>query len=78
MGIFCDGFRGTLIHEASPLLAAFRTEIDYPVRFSDEIQIVFDDDDTMAGIDQSLNHFDQSTHICQVKSNGWLFQDEKV
>ncbi len=58
--------------------ARFGTEIDHPVRFGNQIKIVFDHDDRVAGIDETLNHFDQSLHVCHVQADGRFFEDEQI
>ena len=53
MGV--DGvFWCTLCDESAPFIAPFRTQIQDPIRSFYDIQIMFDDDDSIPGIYQSM------------------------
>src|SRR5213083_585389 len=58
--------------------AAFGAEIDHPIGLGDEIEVMFDDDDAVAGIDKALNHLDEATHIDQMQADGWLLENEQI
>ena len=61
-----------------PSLAAFRAEVNHPIRLGDEIQIVFDDDDGVAGIHQPLQDIHQPLDIGHVQADGRLLQQEEA
>ena len=44
-------------------IAAFRTQVNQPVRNFDDVEIVFDDQDRVAGIDKSLKHFNLLVNV---------------
>jgi hypothetical protein len=55
------------LHRAA-LLPGARPRIDDPVRQGDHVQIVFDDDDRGAGVDQPVEQPDQGVHIVHVQA----------
>jgi len=61
-------------HDLSSGLAAFGTDIDQIVRLSQNIEMVFNDHDTVTGIDQAMHQIEKSAHIGQMKSNGRFLQ----
>lgn len=71
-------FRGAFGDDPAPAGAAFRAEIKEPVRLGDEVEIVFDDDDGVAGIDEALEDFDQTADVLEVQADGGFFEDEQV
>ena len=71
-------FGRALGHNGPPVLAAFRTEIDHPIRFGDELQVVLDDDHGVAGIHQALQHLNESLHVRHVQPDGGFLEDEQV
>ena len=56
--------------------SGFGTKVDNPVCAFDQIEIVLDDDDGMARINQPLKNFEQNTYVIEVKS-GCRFVKEK-
>ena len=46
-------FRRPLCDDFSAALPCFGSEIDHPIRFRDQIQVVFDDDDGVAGVHET-------------------------
>src|ERR1700722_8348597 len=65
-------------HNAAARFAAFGAEVDDPVRLGDEVKIMFDDDDRMAGIDETLEDTDKAADVGNVQSDGRLFKNEQV
>ena len=49
-------FRCALAYDASALIAAFRTEVDYVVSLFYDIEVVLDDDYSVAFVDQPVEH----------------------
>ena len=64
---FCD-------HPAASV-AAFRSHIDQIVRCLDHIQIVFNDDDCIADVRQSLKNLYQLADVGKMKTGRGLIQD---
>ena len=59
-------------------VAAFGAEVNHPIGFGDEVEVVFDDEDGMAGIDEALEHLHKAFHIEHVQADGGFFEDEEV
>src|SRR5581483_6327264 len=66
--------RRALSNNLAALLPAFRTKIDDPIRVSNHVQIVFDDDDRIAEIGQPMQDFEQLANVVEVQSGGRLVQ----
>ena len=64
-----------LKHHFAAFVAAFGTHIDDPVGVFDDIQIVFDDDDRIAGIDQAIDDGEKVANIRHMQACGWLIHD---
>jgi hypothetical protein len=73
-----DLLRGSLNNDATTSRAALRPQVNNPVRFGDEIQIMFDYDYRMSGIDEALEHIDQPLYVCHMETDGRLFENEQV
>jgi hypothetical protein len=73
-----DLFGSAFGDDASTASAAFRAEIDEPVGFGDEVEVMFDDDDGVAGIDEALEDLDETADVLEVEADGGFFEDEKV
>ena len=61
----CSGW--ALSDDFAAALAPFRAEIDHPIRGGDQVEIVFDDQHRVAGIDQPLDDSDQPPHVRHVQ-----------
>src|SRR5258708_10501224 len=57
--------------------AALRAEIDDPVGGLDDFEIVLDDDDRVAGLDQRLEDLEELADILEMEAGRWLFEDIK-
>src|SRR6185436_18642627 len=55
-------------------VAAFRTEVDHPVRGLDHIQVVFDDHNRVACVAQPVQHVQQHPDVVEVQAGGRLIQ----
>lgn len=73
-----DLFRSPGGHDVSTGLPAFRPQVDDPISLGDELQVVFDNQDRVAGIYQPLQDLDQAPDVGAVQADGWLFKDEQV
>ena len=60
--------------QLAAVVAVFGVEVDDPVGFGDEVQVVFDDDDAVAGIDQAVQHADEFFHVLHVQAYGGFVQ----
>jgi hypothetical protein len=57
--------------------AGIGSEIDNPVGALDDIQVVFDYDDTVACVDDALKHLEQHANIVEVQAGGGLVEEEE-
>ena len=62
-----DFFRSALRDDGSSSVSAFRPHIDQIIRSLDDIKVVFNDDDGIAAVRQSLQNADQFAHIREMK-----------
>ena len=68
-------FRTSLSDDVTACLASLRSEVDHPIGCFDDIQIVFDDDEGIAGIHQFVQDGQQFLDVVEVKAGGRLIQD---
>jgi len=66
--------RRPLHHDPATPVATFRPQIDDPVSFGDHIQVVLDDNDAVAGLDQAVQYADEFFHVGHVQADGGLIQ----
>src|ERR1700754_2530346 len=71
----CDRLRRSLRDDASAAVAALRAEIDDPVSGFDHIEIVFDDDNRVSVVAQSMQYREQHFDVMEVQSGGRLIED---
>ena len=67
--------RRALGHDPATALSALGAEIDHPVGLADDLQVVLDDKDRVAAIDEFLQHLKQFCDIGQVQPRRRLVQD---
>jgi hypothetical protein len=73
-----DLFRGAFGYNGAAAFAAFGPEVDHPVGGFDDVQVVLDDDDGMAGIDQSAERLCQEdADIVEMQTGGGFIEDEE-
>lgn len=60
-------FRWARGDDPSPIIPALRTEVDNPVRRLDDLEIVFDDQDGVAGIGQPVQHIEELADVVEVQ-----------
>jgi sulfoxide reductase heme-binding subunit YedZ len=61
-------------HHAAAGVAAFGPQVDDPVGFGDDVQVVFDHDHAVAAVHQPVQHADQLLHVGHVQAHGGLVQ----
>src|ERR1700733_1878370 len=69
--------RSSLSHDVAAAIAALRPQVDYPIRAANYIQVVFDDQDARAVLDQSLEGRQQLGDVVKVQARGGLIEDEE-
>ena len=55
--------------------AAFGAEVDDPVGFLDDVEVVLDGDDGVAAVDQAVQDVDQLLDVGEVQAGGRLVED---
>ena len=71
-----DFFRRSFGYDLSTRIAAFRSKINHPIGFGNQIEIMLDYDDRVAGIDEPLQNFDKFPHIGYVQTDGRFFENK--
>ena len=66
-GSFCNYFPS--------FLASFRADVYYPVAVFDDVEVVFDDDDTVAFVDEFTENFEEVLNVLEVQAGGWLVKN---
>ncbi len=54
---------------------ALRTQIDDVISRFDHLHVVFDHDDGIPPVGESVENVEQFLNICKVEARGWLIQD---
>ena len=72
---FGNGRGGALACYFAALGAPFRTEIDHPVGFCDDVKIVLNYYHGVAGFDELVQHIDELFDIGHVQAHGGFIKD---
>ncbi len=75
MGHRCDLFRRTFRNDLATPVAAFRPQVNYPVRGLDDIQVMLDNYNRVAMVAQAVEHTQQLFDILEMQSGSWLIQN---
>ncbi len=77
----CEGFFnfnyvfwGALSHEDAALVTAFGTHVDEVVAALDDVEVVLDDEDSVALFDETLQDFEEASDVVEVKTGCWFVQ----
>jgi hypothetical protein len=73
-----DGFRGASDEKVAAGLTAFRAEVDDPIGFGDEVEVMFDDEDGVTGVNEAMQDVDEALHVSGVEADGGFLEDEQV
>src|SRR5688572_12708451 len=60
---------------SAPAVATLRTQVDDPVGRLDHFQIVLDDHDRVASIDQPVQDVEEQAHVLKMQPRGRLVED---
>ena len=71
-----DRFGRSFDDNSSAGFATFRPQINHPIRFSNQIEVVLNHDDRMTGVNKPLKNIDEPLHVGHVQSNRRFFEDE--
>ena len=71
-----DFLRRALRDDLSAFVARFGTKVDDPIGALDHVEVVFDDDHRMTGVNQTLEHLEEHADVVEVQAGG-RFVEEK-
>ena len=71
---FGDFSGGAGIHDLAAMFAGARTDVDDPVRVSDGVLVMFDDDQRVAEVAQMMQCADQPFVVTLMQADGWFVQ----
>ena len=77
---FGDGYdllRSSGRNDLAAFIAAFGAEVDDPVRAFDDFQVVLDDDDAVAFLNEAVEDFDEKRDIVEVQACRRLVEDQE-
>lgn len=63
-------------HNPSTIVATARPQVNNPIDSSNNIQIVFNDDNGRTATHLTIQDTDQDRNVIRVQANGWFIQDE--
>ena len=72
-----DVFRGAGRDDLASVDAGVWAEIDEVVAVRDDIEVVFDDDEGVAGVDEFVEVGEEAGDVIKVKTDGWFIKDIK-
>ena len=76
-GLACgDGLRRALGDDLSAFVAGFGSQVNDPIGAFDDVEIVFDDEHRMTGIDETLKSFQQNPDVVKVQAGGRFVEEE--
>jgi hypothetical protein len=70
-----DFLRGTLGHDCPALGTSLRTEIDDPVGGLDDVQVVFNHQNTVPLVHQAVEYVEQHPNVFKMEPSGGLIED---
>ena len=70
-----DVLWGTGRYDFAAFDTALWTEVDHPIGRFDNVQVVLNDNDSVALFDQRVEHFEQLAHVLEVQPGGGLVED---
>ena len=73
-----DCFLGTCTDQLTAALTPFRAEVDDPVCCAHDIEIVFDDHQTVPGSQQLVEGAEQSGYVIEMQAGGGFVKQEEL
>ena len=70
-----NGFWRARRDDHTAAIAAFRPHVDDPIGGLDHVKIVFDDNNRVAVITQSVEHFQQQINVGEMQASGRFVED---
>lgn len=71
-------FRGAGGDELPAGCAAFGTDVENPVGFGQHVEVVFDDDDGVTAVDETVKEGDEFFYVGEVEADGGFFQKVEI
>src|SRR5205085_3483905 len=80
VGVFIarDLLGGSFGHDTAATITTLRAEVNDPIGFGYQVQVVLDDNNRMAGINEPLEDANQALHVRHMQADGGFFKDEQV
>ena len=69
---------GAANHDLAAGLASLGSQIHHPIRFGNQVEVVFDHEHGVPGVHQALQHLDQPIDVCHVQADGWFLEQEEI
>jgi hypothetical protein len=73
-----DLFRGTGGDDGAAVCAGFRADVDDGVGFGHDIEIVFDDDDRVAVVDETVEDLEETGDVGGVEADGGFLDEVEI
>ena len=73
-----DLFGGALGDDFAAGFAAFRAGIQKVVGFGQNVEVMLDDDDGVAGVHQPVEEVDETADVGEVETDGRFFEKKEV
>ena len=71
----CNLFRGALSNNLAATIASLRSKVHDPVGGLDHVQVVLDDDDSIAMVTQVVQHREQLFDVMKVQAGGGFIEN---
>ena len=68
-------FRGALGNNLAATIASFRSKVHDPVGGLNHVQVMLDDDDSIAMVTQVVQHREQLFDVMKVQASGWFIEN---
>lgn len=78
LGVVEDGGGGALEEEVAAEVAALGADFEEVVGFGDDVEVVLNDDDGVALINEAVEEADEFFAVGEVEADGGLFEDVEV
>jgi hypothetical protein len=70
-----ERLRRSLGDDPTPVMTSLGTHVEHPVSLCDHIEIMFNKDNGIPGIDQSMQDVNELLDVCHVQPDGRLVED---
>ena len=77
-GLLRDVFGRAFGDELAAVFAGLGAEVEDPVGAFDDVEVVLDDQQAVAGVDEALEDAEQALDVGEVEAGGGLVEDEEL